>query len=75
MGSDGRAGLAREGLCLSGADLPIAISASMGVTHSYWHYLQEKFAAIYHPASAEIPEEMMEQIARLSRFLVMRPLL
>ncbi len=48
------------------ADVPAALSASMGVTHSYRHYLNEGLAAIYPPEPAEVPEAMLEQIARIA---------
>jgi hypothetical protein len=50
----------------TGAALPADISASIGVTHSYRHYLGEGLAGVYGPGPAEIPEAMLQQVARIA---------
>lgn len=51
---------------LAGLTLLTAISSSIGVTHSSRHYLQEGLAAMYEPELTEVPEEMLEQVARIA---------
>lgn len=51
---------------LAGAEIPAALSTSMGVTHSYRHILGEGLAAIYPPEPAAVPQTMLEQIARMA---------
>jgi hypothetical protein len=50
----------------SGIALPQALSSSMGVTHSYRHYLQEGLVAMYQQELDPLPDAMLEQLARIA---------
>lgn len=51
---------------LSGMALPRALSSSMGVTHSYRHYLREGLVAMYQQALDPPPSTMLEQVGRFA---------
>jgi hypothetical protein len=51
---------------LSGIALPQALSSSMGVTHSYRHYLREGLITMYQQALDSVPDDMLAQIARIA---------
>ncbi|HEX2554993.1 MAG TPA: hypothetical protein VHL98_14935 [Microvirga sp.] len=50
----------------AGTAAPADISSSMGVTHSYRHYLREGLEAVYGNEAAALPEAMLEQVARMA---------